>query len=110
MQRHHRFVTYVTPLIAEWIRKQAEERRVSASIVVCDCIFDAWQRATEADLRTPATDPVRQNIFITVALDALLAGHPDASLRDRTHEAYRRRLERLGLAVSTQMGGNSHEA
>ncbi len=47
MQRHHRFVTYVTPLIAEWIRKQAEERRVSASIVVCDCIFDAWQRATE---------------------------------------------------------------
>lgn len=45
MQRHHRFVTYVTPLIAEWIRKQADERRVSASIVVCDCIFDAWQRA-----------------------------------------------------------------
>jgi hypothetical protein len=45
-----------------------------------------------------------------VALDALLAGHPDPALRDRTHEAYRRRLERLGLPSSTNMGGTSHEA
>jgi hypothetical protein len=31
-------------------------------------------------------------------------------LRDRTHEAYRRRLERLGLPVAANMGGHSHEA
>lgn len=106
MQRHHRFVTYVTPLIAEWIRKQSDERRVSASIVIGDCIFDAWHRATEADLRTPATDPVRQNIFITVALDALLTHHPDTTLRDKTVAAYQRRLERLGIVAPRPMGGD----
>ena len=79
---------------------------ISASIVVCDCIFDAWQRATEADLRTPATDPVRQNIFITVALDALLTHHPDTTLRDKTVAAYQRRLERLGIVAPRPMGGD----
>ena len=106
MQRHHRFVTYVTPLIAEWIKTQADERRVSSSIVIGDCIFDAWQRDTEADLRTPATDPVRQNIFITVALDALLTHHSVLDLREQTVAAYQRRLERLGLVAPRPQGGH----
>ena len=106
MQRHHRFVTYVTPLIAEWIKTQADERRVSSSIVIGDCIFDAWQRDTEADLRTPATDPVRQNIFITVALDALLTHHSVPNLREQTVAAYQLRLERLGLVAPRPQGGH----
>ena len=106
MQSHHRFVTYVKTLIAEWIRKQSDERRVSASIVIGDCIFEAWHRATEADLRTPATDPVRQNIFITVALDALLTHHPHADLREKTVAAYQRRLERLGIVAPRPQGGD----
>ncbi len=69
-----------------------------------------WQRDNEAKDRPAGLDPARQAIFISVALDALLASHPDASLRDRTHEAYRRRLERLGLPVNASMGGHSHEA
>ena len=106
MPRDKRFVAYVTPLIADWIRDQARERNVSSSIVIGDCIFDAWTRATEADLRTPATDPVRQNIFITVALDALLTHHPETDLRDRTVAAYQRRLERLGLVAPRPAGGS----
>ena len=105
MQRDHRLVTYVTPLIADWIREQARERRVSASIVVCDCVFAAWERATEAALRTPATDPARQNVFITVALDALLSHHPDETLRERTVAAYHRRLEKLGMVAPRTQGG-----
>lgn len=106
MQRDHRFVTYVTPLIADWVSAQARERRVSASIVIGDCIFDAWNRDTEANLKTPATDPVRQNVFISVALDALLANHRDPELRDRTVAVYRHRLERLGLAAPRPQGGS----
>ena len=109
MHRDIRLQTYVTPLIAEWIRAQAEERRVSTSIVIGDCIFDAWQRDTESDLRTPATDPIRQNIFITVALDALLTHHAVTDLREQTVAAYQRRLERLGL-VAPRPQGDSDEA
>lgn len=99
MQREHRLVTYVTPLIAEWIKAQAEERRVSSSIVIGDCIFDAWHRDVEGHHDRPGTDPVRKNVFIAVALDALLTHHPVPDLRDEVVAAYQRRLERLGLVA-----------
>ncbi len=107
MQREHRFVTYVTPLIAEWIKTQAEARRVSSSIVIGGCIFDTWQRDVEGHHDKPGTDPVRQNIFITVALDALLTHHPVPDLRVRVVDAYHRRLVRLGL-VAPRPEGRDH--
>lgn len=106
MQRDRRLQTYVTQEIAAWIETQARERRVSTSIVIGDCVHAAWHRDQEADMRTPATDPVRQNIFITVALDALLTHHPDTTLRERTVAAYHRRLERLGLVAPRPAGGD----
>lgn len=109
MKRNRSIQTYVTPLIEEWIRAQARERGVSSSIVVGDCIHDAWHREMEAEIRTPATDPVRQYIFITVALDALLTFHPEADLRERTIEAYHRRLVRLGLVAPRPEGGDYGE-
>ena len=109
MQRQHRFVTYVTPHIAEWIKAQAESRRVSSSIVIGDCIFDSWQRDVEGHHDKPGTDPVRQNIFITVALDALLTHHPVPDLREQTVAAYQRRLERLGIVAPRPQGGSYGE-
>lgn len=109
MKRNRSIQTYVTPLIEEWIKAQARERGVSSSIVVGDCIHDAWHREMEADIRTPATDPVRQNIFITIALDALLTFHPEADLRERTIAAYHRRLVRLGLVAPRPEGGEYGE-
>ena len=109
MKRNRSIQTYVIPLIEEWIKAQARERGVSSSIVVGDCIYDAWHREMEADIRTPATDPVRQNIFITVALDALLTFHPEADLRERTIAAYHRRLVRLGLVAPRPEGGDYGE-
>lgn len=105
MQRDFRLQTYVTPHLAQWIRDQARERRVSASIIICDCVFAAWQRATEADLRTPATDPERQRVFFTVALDVLLTHHSDETLRERTIAAYHRRLEHIGMIAPRPAGG-----
>ncbi|QFT78871.1 hypothetical protein [Erythrobacter sp. THAF29] len=107
MKRNYCLQTYVTAQVDDWIKAKARERGVSSSIVVGDCIHDAWMRDMEADLRTPATDPVRQNIFITVALDALLTYHPEADLRDLVVDAYHRRLVRLGL-VAPRSAGDDH--
>ena len=109
MQRHQSLQSYVPPLIADWIRKQARLKQVSVSIVVRDLLVAAWTRDNNALLRPTGTDPERQRVFATVALDALLAHHPDATLRERTLAAYHRRLERLGLVQASGKGGE-HEA
>ena len=106
MDRHLSLQTYVPRPLADWIKGKARDQQVSVSIVIRDQLVDAWQRENEARKRPAALDPVRQNLFITVALDALLASHTDGSLRQRTHEAYNRRLARLGLSASTPEGGS----
>jgi Arc/MetJ-type ribon-helix-helix transcriptional regulator len=110
MTRQDRLQTFVSLPVGNWVRQCAADQGESVSVFIRDLIVAAWHRDNEAKDRPRALDPARQNVFISVALDALLAGHPDPALRDRTHEAYRRRLERLGLPSSTNMGGTSHEA
>ena len=103
MQRHQSLQSYVPPPIADWVRDQARLRQVSVSIVVRDLLVAAWTRDNDAQLRP--TDPERQRVFATVALDALLAHHSDDTLRERTLAAYHRRLERLGLVPAYTKGG-----
>ncbi len=111
MDRHLSLQTYVPRPLADWIKGKARDQQVSVSIVIRDQLVDAWQRENEARKRPGALDPVRQNLFITVALEALLASHNDGSLRQRTHEAYNRRLARLGLSASASASeGGSDEA
>ena len=105
MQRHQSLQSYVPPLIADWVRAQAAFKQVSVSIVVRDLLVAAWTRDNDAPLRPTGTDPERQRVFATVALDALLAHHPDPALRERTLAAYHRRLERLGLVQASGKGG-----
>jgi len=109
MDRHISLQTYVPPPLADWIKARARDQELAVSIVIRDLLVDAWQREFDARKQPAALDPVRQNLFITVALDALLACQGDGSLRQRTHEAYNRRLARFGLA-STSSEGGSHEA
>ena len=45
---------------------------------------------------------VKRNLtFMVCAVDGLLAGHPDPSLRARVHEAYRRKVEQ----AEPELGG-----
>lgn len=106
MKRNRSIQTHVTPLIGEWIKAQARERGVSCNIVVGDCIHDVRHRELEASIRPPAPDPVCHNIFITVALDALVIYHLEADVRERTNTAYHRRLVRLGLVA--RLPGGEH--
>lgn len=105
MQHYQSLQTYVPPLIADWIKGQAGTKQVSVSIVVRDLLVAAWARENDAELRPTGTDPERQRVFATVALDALLAHHSDDTLRERTLAAYHRRLERLGLIAASSTGG-----
>jgi hypothetical protein len=105
MDRHPSLQTYVPRPLADWIKGKARDQQVSVSIIVRDLLVEAWQRENEARKRPAALDPVRQNLFITVALEALLASHADGSLRHRAHEVYTRRLARLGLSATAADGG-----
>lgn len=109
MDRQIGLQTYVPLPVADWIKARARDQELAISIVIRELLVDAWQQEFEARRRPAALDPVRQNLFITVALDALLASQGDGTLRQRTHEAYNRRLVRLGLASGSHDGG-SHEA
>ena len=97
MQHSLSLQTYVPPLIADWIKDQAQARSVSVSIVVRDHLVATWQREVDSGPLPPGTDPERHKVFVTVALDALLTSHPDETLRERTIAAYHRRLDKLGL-------------
>ena len=77
MDRHLSLQTYVPRPLADWIKGKARDQQVSVSIVIRDQLIDAWQRENEARKRPGALDPVRQNLFITVALEALLVNLTD---------------------------------
>src|SRR3546814_1135895 len=77
MYRHLSLHTDVPRPLADWIKGKARDQQFSVSIVIRDQLIDAWQRENEARKRPATLDPVRQNLFITVALDALLASHTD---------------------------------
>ena len=97
MRSYQKLQAYVPALIADWIREQARVRETSVSVVVSELLVAAWTRENDAAMRPAGTDPERQRVFVTVALDALLAHHDDPTLRERTLAAYHRRLAKLGL-------------
>ena len=109
MKRSHCLQACVTAQVDNWRMAYTREREVSISVVVGDRIHDEWLRKTGADSRTHATDPVRQNIFIRVALDALLTYHHEADLRERTIAVFNRRIIRLGLVARRPEGGEHGE-
>ena len=89
---------YIPFPVADWIRARAEEADVSVSIIVRDLLVEAWSDEYQSRKGPAALDPVRQTMFITVALEAILSSLGDGTLRQRTHVAYGRRLERHGLS------------
>lgn len=96
--------SYVPPLISDWIKEQAHTRQTSVSVVVRELLVAAWTRENDAGMGRTGTDPERQRVFVTVALDALLSHHEDPTLRERTLAAYHRRLAKLGLVRGADEG------
>jgi hypothetical protein len=89
--------------------------RIRAVAQTCELDVSAWARSLlaaaceDADLRpklvTPDDRTARQDVFVMVGVDALLAGHSDPRLRERAHQAYARKCKELGLASTAVEGG-----
>ncbi|MAS03343.1 MAG: hypothetical protein CL534_01350 [Ahrensia sp.] len=109
MQRYRVLQTYVPPLIADWILEQSSTRDTSVSVVIRDHLVAAWNRDNDHADRPGGTDPARQLVFLTTALDALLASHSDETLRKRTHTAYHRRLAQLGFIPAREKEASNEE-
>lgn len=107
MTKHVSIQTYVPTHVSEWVKSEAHALDLSVSVLVRDIIMAAYLgRENDPDDSENAAKSARETAFISVALDALLAGHPDPDLRQKAHDAYARKIERLGLISKPRAGGS----
>ena len=97
---------YVSPELAEQVRSAAEADGLAVS---------EWLRSQLK--KVLASGPIgasdqallgklyRQSLFAFVGLDALLSGHPDHTLRERAHSAWKARCKEAGMAATPTKGG-----
>lgn len=100
---------YVPSALAAWIRSLAGQFKISNSDIVKGILLDAWHAQDAAGGALSPPDPVRQNVFIAIALDALLKAHPDPQLRQLVMDSYNRRIARLGLSAASVHGGDDEK-
>ena len=97
---------YVPRELCERVRATASRRGVSVSEWVGALVRRACDDEDVGGKGGDAIERIaRQSLFVMVGVDALLAGHPDASLRERTHQAFARKLRQNGLSAGTDEGG-----
>ena len=89
------FQVRLPSLIAEQVRahcaKVGQRYGECLRLIIVDaCNTGLGQNRTERQLARMETD----QCFTAVALDALLAGHPDPDMRSRAHAAFVRKTER----------------
>jgi len=72
--------------VSEWLRSQLKKALANGPAVASD-------QALLGKL-------YRQSLFAFVGLDALLSGHPDHTLRERAHTAWKARCKEAGMGDS----------
>ena len=97
---------YVSPELARQVRAAAQ----ADGLAVSEWLRSQLKRAL-ASGPAGATDRglldklYRQSLFAFVGLDALLSGHPDHTLRERAHTAWKARCKEAGMAAAPTKGG-----
>ena len=97
---------YVTPELAEQVRLAAasdglavsEWLRLQLKKVLASGLSETNERGLLDKL-------YRQSLFAFVGIDALLSGHPDHTLRERVHAAWKARCQEAGMAAAQSKGG-----
>jgi len=85
--------TYVPGNIAAWVEAQARKAAISRSQWVATVLADLYEgRVRDEALRNGQAKLQRQMLFVTCALDALLASPLDSNLRERAHDAFRNKM------------------
>ena len=105
MSRPRSLQVYVTPELAERVRKAAEANGLAVSewlrVLIRRGCDNEPSVATEQSLIARL---YRQSLFAFVGLDALLSGHPDHTLRERAHTAWKARCKEAGMAATPTKG------
>lgn len=93
MPRNVSVQTYLPKHVAAWVQNEASRAKQSRSQWIGAIVTDLFQGQ---DLREESRQNIelikRNTTFMVCAVDGLLAGHPDPTLRGRVHEAYRRKV------------------
>ena len=97
---------YVSPELARQVRSAA----AANGLAVSEWLRSQLTKVVAGEL--PGTsDPdllgklYRQSLFAFVGLDALLAGHPDHTLRERAHSAWKARCNEAEIGTGIARGG-----
>jgi hypothetical protein len=97
---------YVTPELAEQVRVAAASDGLAVSewlrLQLKKVLANGPSGASERGLLDKL---YRQSLFAFVGLDALLSGHPDHTLRERAHAAWKARCKEAGMAATQTKGG-----
>ena len=97
---------YVSPELAEQVRCAA----AANGLAVSEWLRSQLKKALDDELtgageRGLLDQLYRQSLFAFVGLDALLSGHPDHTLRERAHTAWKARCKEAGIAAAPTKGG-----
>jgi hypothetical protein len=84
---------YLPTHVVAWVDSQAKLAKVSRSHWIASILLDLFQgQELREEGRAVAKRTDKQLTFIICAVDGLLALHPDATLRERVHKAYRKKV------------------
>ena len=96
---------YVSPELAEQVRSAAEADGLAVSEWLRSQLKRALANSPAGASERGLLDKLyRQSLFAFVGLDALLSGHPDHTLRERAHTAWKARCKEAGMAVTPSKG------
>jgi hypothetical protein len=99
---------YVSRELGDRIREVARTHELDVSAWARSLLAAACDDADPASQTDAAAKrAARQNVFVMVGVDALLAGHSDRDLRERAHQAYARKCRELGLALPSEKGAEA---
>lgn len=97
---------YVSPELAQQVRAAAEADGLAVSEWLRSQLKKALANGPAGATDRGLLDKLyRQSLFAFVGLDALLSGHPDHTLRERAHTAWKARCKEAGMAAAPTKGG-----
>lgn len=107
MSRHVSLQTYVTSELGAQVRAAAEAEGQGTSEWLRTLVQRGCDNSSAlATNRALLERLYRHSLFAFVGLDALLAGHPDRSLRERVHTAFAARCDQAGVLGASDEGAS----
>jgi hypothetical protein len=92
MPRNVSIQTYLPKHVAAWVQNEATHAKQSRSQWIGAIVTDLFQGQDLREENRQNIELIKRNLtFMVCAIDGLLAGHADPTLRARVHEAYRRK-------------------